>query len=148
MISLLISKFKKVCKTLLTFLHLHYKSLNITLLGLSIYVITFPIFSKILELFSPNLTKCVYKQMTLNECPLCGGTRFFSNILQNGFKFRYLFSSFGIMFLILLIELISRIILLFNCKKLTKKIIIIDLIWHIFILILYFLYLILFMLNQ
>ena len=131
-----------------TFFLKHYKTLNITLIGLGIYSICFPFLSKILELISPSLTKCAYKQITGNDCPLCGGTRFFNNILQNGFKFEYLFSPFGIMFLILIIELVSRTILLFNLKKITKKIIIIDLIWHILILISYFSYLIHFIVNQ
>ena len=148
MITLLINNIKKILNKLFNFLSIHYKALNITLIGLSLYVITFPLFSNILELISPNLTKCVYKQITGNECPLCGGTRFFNNIIQNGFKFEYLFSQFGIMFLVLVVEFFSRIILLFNFKKLTKKIIAIDLIWHILILISYFSYLIQFIVHQ
>ncbi len=122
----------------------YYKIINITFIILSVYLITFPISSHFLEMLSPNLTKCVYKEMTGNDCPLCGGTRFFNNILENGFLFDYLFSPFGFMFIVVIIELVSRIILLFLSKKITTKIIIIDLIWHSLIFTGYIIYLITF----
>ncbi len=121
-----------------------YCPLNFTLLGLSIYAITFPLTSFFLEHIYPHLNKCAYKELTGNDCPLCGGTRFFSDILTNGLTLNHLTSIFGFFFIILLLEFISRIILIIKNKKLTKKIFIIDLIWHLFILLSYIIYLITF----
>ncbi len=121
-----------------------YKYLNITLLILAIYAIFYPVISKILVSIHPSFGICAFNVLTNSQCPLCGGTRFFENILINGFDSNMFSSPFMIMFIVLIIELLLRIILIIKYKKITKNIFILDLIWHSIIFISYISYLILF----
>lgn len=113
-----------------------YKKVNITILGVCIYFLCFPIISKILEKISPTLTRCPYLSMTGKPCPLCGGTRFLRNIGNVFNDISYIFNFFGILVLVLILEMFFRTINIFK-KRYNKKLIIIDIIVHIILFILY-----------
>ena len=113
-----------------------YKKVNVTLLGICIYFLCFPMISKVLEEISPALTKCPYLSMTGKPCPLCGGTRFLKNIGNVFNDISYVFNFFGALILVLIIEIVFRTINIFK-KKYNKKLIVIDIIAHIILFILY-----------
>ena len=70
---------------------------------------------------------CPYLRITGNYCPLCGGTRYISNI-YNVFKNPfYLLHPFGIITICVLFEIIFRVFVLVK-KLYTKKIVIFDII--------------------
>lgn len=121
----------------------NYICINITMLCLSLYVIFFPFFARILEKISPFLVQCVYKKMTGKECPLCGGTRYIANIKDVFNDITYLINQFGFMMMFIFFEVIFRIFILvkFICKKeISKKIIIFDIIIHIAVFFLFITY--------
>lgn len=113
-----------------------YKKINITILGICIYFLCFPIIAKVLEKISPILTRCPYLSMTGKPCPLCGGTRFLRNIGNVFNDISYVFNFFGILILILMLEIVFRTINILK-KKYNKKMIVIDVIVHIVLFILY-----------
>ena len=109
----------------------NYMYLNITMLLLSIYVIFFPIFAKLMSHISPILTTCVYKKVTGKDCPLCGGTRYIANIKQVFEDPSYILCPFGYMILFVI-----------------KRIIIFDIVIHVIVFILFFIYEISFLVNN
>lgn len=127
----------------------NYMYLSITLLILAIYVISFPFVSKILEKISLELVVCPYLKMTGNPCPLCGGTRYFAG-LGNVFQdIRYLFHPFGIMAIGVIFEIIFRIYVIWKIKKdrITKGVVIFDIIMHSIMIISFILYEVFFFLK-
>ena len=119
-----------------------YKIMNITLLIICIYLILYPLFSEFLENIVPSLNVCVYKELSEKNCPLCGATRYFAHILKDGFNPSDLSSPFFFMFIGVVIEFITRIFLISRSKLTTNSTIIIDIFWHLFLIIAYFTYII------
>ena len=130
----------------------NYMYLNITMLLLSIYVIFFPIFAKLMSDISPILTTCVYKKVTGKDCPLCGGTRYIANIKQVSEDPSYILCPFGYMILFVIFEFLFRIFLIIKIKrnniKDLKRIIIFDIVIHVIVFILFFIYEISFLANN
>jgi hypothetical protein len=62
----------------------NYKAINLTLLLLCVYVITYPLWSFLLSKFLPQLTKCVFYQVTGRPCPFCGSTTYLKNFWLYG----------------------------------------------------------------
>lgn len=127
-----------------------YIYINITCLFLSLYVIFYPFFSKILGFISPRLLECTYKALTGKYCPLCGGTRYISNIGQVFTDVTYIFNIFGIIFLFALFEFIFRVIIIIRVNKIKNinSIIKFDIIWHSILAFFLFLYEIIFLITQ
>ncbi len=121
-----------------------YKIINIIFILLAIYALFYPVFSSILTNIFPEMVTCPHKYVTGEDCPLCGGTRYFSNILQGNLKTTDLYSPFFIMFICVIIEIISRIYLLLQSDKITKKIYRLDICWHLLIAFSYISYLIIY----
>ena len=130
----------------------NYMYLNITMLLLSIYVIFFTIFAKLMSHISPILTTCVYKKVTGKDCPLCGGTRYIANIKQVFEDPSYILCPFGYMILFVIFEFLFRIFLIIKIKrnniKNLKRIIIFDIVIHVIVFILFFIYEISFLVNN
>ena len=130
----------------------NYMYLNITMLLLSIYVIFFPIFAKLMSHISLILTTCVYKKVTGKDCPLCGGTRYIANIKQVFEDPSYILCPFGYMILFVIFEFLFRIFLIIKIKrnniKDLKRIIIFDIVIHVIVFILFFIYEISFLVNN
>lgn len=128
----------------------NYIYICITILLLCIYVIFFPFISTILTNLSPALTTCPYLALTGKPCPLCGGTRYFSNMSYALRDITYLFHPFGIIFFVIIFELLFRIYVLIKSKKnsITKRLIYFDLIYHAIVIVSFFSYEILYLLNQ
>lgn len=130
----------------------NYMYLNITMLLLSIYVIFFPIFAKLMSHISPILITCVYKKVTGKDCPLCGGTRYIANIKQVFEDPSYILCPFGYMILFVIFEFLFRIFLIIKIKrnniKNLKRIIIFDIVIHVIVFILFFIYEISFLVNN
>ncbi|MDD3303857.1 MAG: DUF2752 domain-containing protein [Clostridia bacterium] len=130
----------------------NYIYVNITMLLLSLYVIFFPFFAKLLSLISPTLTTCTYKKMMGKDCPLCGGTRYIANLSKVVEDPTYLIHPFGFMILFVLFELIFRIVLMIKIKKNTvkniKSVVLFDIIIHIIAFISFVIYEIVFLLNS
>lgn len=96
-----------------------YKMINIAILCICLYLLfVFPIFSNILEKISPTLTRCPYLQITGKPCPLCGGTRFLQNFKNVFYDFHYVLNFFGLITLIIILEVFFRII---NIRKNEKR---------------------------
>lgn len=123
--------------------------INVTGLLLAIYVIFFPIVAKLLNFISPLLTTCVYKGITGKNCPLCGGTRYISNIFNALKDPLYLIHPFGFIVMFIVFEMIFRIFCICRIKKQKplKAIIVFDIIIHFIALIFFVMYEILFILN-
>ena len=117
----------------------NYKTINIIILSLCIYIFCLPITSQLIEKVFPRLTQCPFLLITGKPCPLCGGTRYIQN-LPNVFKdITYIFNFFGVCIIIFLIEIIFRIINLFK-NNFSDKYINIDLLIHIILIIGFILY--------
>ena len=104
---------------------------NITFFLLAIYVIFFPLIAKVLNWISPVLTKCPYKEMTGNPCPLCGGTRYIAKLPEVFQNPSMLLHPFGLIILFIIFNLIFRIFNIIYIKKggkQVKKIMILDVI--------------------
>lgn len=124
----------------------NYKIINITALFLGIYVLTFPIILSILEKNIIGITKCPYLMLTGKPCPLCGGTRFIKNIGHSINDLSYFLNFFGVIIIIVVLEIVFRIInILKNEHK--DNIIKLDVFVHILIFISYIIYEIWFILN-
>lgn len=107
----------------------NYMYFNITFFLLAIYVIFFPLIAKVLNWISPVLTKCPYKEMTGNPCPLCGGTRYIARLSEVFQNPSMLLHPFGFIILFVIFNLIFRIFNIFYIKrggKQIKKIMIAD----------------------
>ena len=117
-----------------------YKTINITILCICLYVLfIFPFFSTILEKISPSLTKCTYLQITGKPCPLCGGTRFLQNIKNVFYDFSYVLNFFGLVTLIIILEIIFRIVNIRKNEK-RKQVIKWDIIIHSILFVCYIIY--------
>lgn len=122
----------------------NYKAINVTLLLLSIYVLTYPLWSFLLSKISPQLTRCVYLQVTNHPCPFCGSTRYIKSIWLNGITFEALwdFKSVIVGFMIFNIIFRCRNII---CKyNKINRIVIFDTCLIMFMLILLVIYIIVF----
>lgn len=128
-----------------------YLNFNYTILFFAIYIISYPIVSKIIGIFFPFLSKCIYKELTGRPCPLCGGTRYIAN-LKNVFSDpSIILKPFGIIMLFVFFNLIFRIWCIYYIKKdgkNIKNIIIADFIMLLTVVIVFFTYEILFIINQ
>ena len=124
----------------------NYIYLSITMLMLSLYIVFFPFFAKILNGISPNLTKCVYRSITGKPCPLCGGTRFIAGIKENLTNISYFNSFFGYMIVFIFFEIIFRIfcIIYTSISKDIKKLVVLDILIHLLCFILFITYEVLF----
>lgn len=127
----------------------NYIYLSITMLMLSLYIVFFPFFAKILNSISPNITKCVYRSVTGKPCPLCGGTRFIAGIKENLTNISYFNSFFGYMIIFIFFEIIFRIfcIIYTNISKDMKKLIVFDFVIHLLCFILFITYEVLFIIT-
>ena len=125
----------------------NYKVINIVILCICIYILVFyPMVSNLLETISPNLTKCPYLSLTGKPCPLCGGTRFMKNIKYVFVDINYIFNFFGLVLLILVLEIIYRTINLIKNEE-RSNVIKIDIGIHIFLIIGYLIYSIYFLVK-
>lgn len=127
----------------------NYIYLSITMLMLSLYIVFFPFFAKILNSISPNITKCVYRSVTGKPCPLCRGTRFIAGIKENLTNISYFNSFFGYMIIFIFFEIIFRIfcIIYTNISKDMKKLIVFDFVIHLLCFILFITYEVLFIIT-
>ena len=128
----------------------NYIYFSVTMLSLSLYIVFFPIFSKLLNYISPNLTKCVYKSITKTPCPLCGGTRFISGIKDNIFNISYFNCFFGYVIIFVIFEIIFRIFCILYIKKIKKvnMLLVFDIFIHIVTFLFFILYEIIFVINN
>lgn len=128
----------------------NYIYMNWILLGLSIYVIFFPILSFYISQFFPVFGKCAYLTLTNKPCPLCGGTRYFANIFQVFQNPSYLSQPFGIIAVAIVFEMVFRIVILIQINKykvVSKKVIKIDVVIHIIEVIVFIVYEIIFFIT-
>ena len=117
----------------------NYKIINIVILCICILILLLPIVLQILEQISPVFVKCPYLQLTGKPCPLCGGTRFIKNIGNAIDDLSYFLNFFGIIIIIVILEIIFRNINIIK-KKYKESVIKIDIILHIIIFIIYISY--------
>lgn len=128
-----------------------YLNFNYTILFFAIYIISYPIVAKIIGIFFPFLSKCIYKELTKKPCPLCGGTRYIKNLKYVFRDPSTLLQPFGIIMLFVFFNLIFRIVCIYYIKKdgkNVKNIIIVDFILLLIVAIVFFIYEILFVINQ
>lgn len=136
-------------KIMIEFIKKNYNYINITIISLCTYAVVYVFFiSRILEKYFPRFAKCVYLQYTGKPCPLCGGTRYVRNITEAFDDIFYLFNFFGFIMIVFVFEVLFRIILLLNKKEKSKKIIFIDILVHSLILSAYFIYIVVFFMNN
>lgn len=121
----------------------NYIYINITFLILAIYVIFFPIIAKQIQKIIPQFGICPYLFITGKPCPLCGGTRYIENLYKVFNDITYLLHPFGLMIIMIFMEIIFRTINIVLKKK-SDKIIKFDVIIHIIEAIAFFMYEILF----
>lgn len=125
----------------------NYKNINKTLLLLSISIFIFPFFIYIFKTSLPNLyslLRCRYYSTTGNPCPFCGITTDIKNILTgNIFCYKYNLLSIPLLIFTIL-ELCLRTILIKFSNRITKNIILLDIFYHLTIIIALFIYFILF----
>ena len=124
----------------------NYMYLNKTMVGLAIYVIFFPFMASIIEKINPEILVCPYLKMTGNPCPLCGGTRYFRGLGKVLTDPSYLLHPFGVMAIVILLEIPFRIFMINRIKKekLNKALLIADIVIHTIIFVSFILYEILF----
>lgn len=125
----------------------NYKIINIVILCICILILLLPIVLQMLEHISPVFVKCPYLQLTGKPCPLCGGTRFIKNIGNAIDDLSYFLNFFGIIIIIVILEIIFRTINIIK-KEYKKSVIRIDIILHIIIFITYTSYEILFIMHK
>lgn len=113
-----------------------YKIINIVILCICILIIWLPKVLQILEYVSPVFVKCPYLQLTGKPCPLCGGTRFIKNIGSAINNPSYFLNFFGVIIIIIIMEIIFRTINIIK-KEYKESVIKIDIILHIIIFITY-----------
>lgn len=117
----------------------NYKIINIVILCVCILILLLPILLQMLEQISPIFVKCPYLQLAGKPCPLCGGTRFIKNIGNAINDLSYFLNFFGIIIIIVILEIIFRTINIIK-KKYKESVIKIDMILHIIIFIIYISY--------
>ena len=113
-----------------------YKIINIVILCICILILWLPKVLQILEYVSPVFVKCSYLQLTGKPCPLCGGTRFIKNIGSAINNPSYFLNFFGVIIIIIIMEIIFRTINIIK-KEYKESVIKIDIILHIIIFITY-----------
>lgn len=113
-----------------------YKIINIVILCICILILWLPKVLQILEYVSPVFVKCPYLQLTGKPCPLCGGTRFIKNIGSAINNPSYFLNFFGVIIIIIIMEIIFRTINIIK-KEYKESVIKIDIILHIIIFITY-----------
>ena len=137
-----------IFNNILKYVKKNYKILNIVFLLLAIYVILFPVISIPINAVLPQFGQCPYLRITGKPCPLCGGTRYIrylpEQILKNS---NYLLHPFGVIVLFIIFEILFRIYNLIKNKN-SLKLIKIDINIHLFVLILFFSYEIIFLIIQ
>lgn len=116
-----------------------YRIINIVILCICILILLLPTILQILEYISPAFVKCPYLQLTGKPCPLCGGTRFIKNIDNAINDLSYFLNFFGIIIIIIVMEIIFRTINVIK-KEYKESVIKIDIILHIIIFIIYISY--------
>lgn len=125
----------------------NYIYVNITILLFCIYVILFPIIAIPIKAIFPTFNECTYLRVTGKPCPLCGGTRYIQNLPKVFTDIAYLCHPFGIIMLFLLFEIIYRTYQILTRKKeKTEKQIKIDFCIHLFALLCFSLYELIFLL--
>ncbi|MBP3255135.1 MAG: DUF2752 domain-containing protein [Clostridia bacterium] len=110
----------------------NYKAVSIVFLFLAVFVILFPLITKLIQNIIPQFGLCPYLVMTGKPCPLCGGTRYIAGLPQAITTPSYLLHPFGAMMITIFLELVFRIVVLikkYNNINLVK----IDFIIHIII---------------
>lgn len=129
----------------------YYLNFNYTILFLAIYICSYPIIGKIIGKLFPFFSKCIYKEITGKPCPLCGGTRYIAN-LKNVFNSpSLLFQPFGYIMIFVFINLVFRTWCIYYIKrngKNIKKIMIVDFVILCIVIVLFFTYEILYVINQ
>ena len=125
----------------------NYKTINIVVFSICIYLIVFLNLSNTIGNILPSLTKCPYLVFTGKSCPLCGGTRFFLNIKNALYDITYLFNFFGIVFIFFIYEIFFRGTNLLK-HKYSNKLIKLDIILHMLVFILYIIYATIFIIQQ
>lgn len=126
----------------------NYKILNIISFGFCIFILIFPIVSKIMESISPILTLCPFLSITGKPCPICGGTRFIKGLpvaIANK-NIKYMFNFFGIFVTIIFLEIVFRGINVFK-KTYSDKIKNIDIIVHLLLVVMLIIYEIKYIIN-
>ncbi len=119
----------------------NYIYFNVTFLLLCVYIILFPVIEKIVKPIFPNFNECPYLKITGKPCPLCGGTRYIKGLPTVFSDITYLFHPFGIIMIIIILEIIFRIYNIVTRKKeKSKKWINLDILIHIIIANLFFIY--------
>lgn len=113
-----------------------YKIINIVILCICILILWLPKVLQILEYVSPVFVKCPYLQLIGKPCPLCGGTRFIKNIGSAINNPSYFLNFFGVIIIIIIMEIIFRTINIIK-KEYKESVIKIDIILHIIIFITY-----------
>jgi len=58
-----------------------YSIINIVIICFMVYLFTLPVLSPVMEKILPDLWQCQYLRITGQECPFCGLTRDFRNIM-------------------------------------------------------------------
>lgn len=128
----------------------NYIFLSVTMLCLSIYIVFFPLFARIMYRISPILTTCVYQNVTGRPCPLCGGTRFISGIKDNLFNLSYYNCPFGYMIMFVIFEIIFRnfLFIYLRTSNKIKGIVIFDVVIHSLCFLLFIAYEIIYILSN
>lgn len=117
----------------------NYRTINIVILCISIFILLLPVVLSMLEKISPVLTRCPYLELTGKPCPLCGGTRFIKNIKNSFNDLSYFLNFFGIIISIVVFQIVFRTINIFK-KEYSDRLIKTDIIVHILIYIAYTIY--------
>jgi len=60
----------------------NYSIINIVLTGLIIYLLLLPLISPFMDKIFPDIWQCQYLRITGKECPFCGLTRDFRDIIH------------------------------------------------------------------
>jgi hypothetical protein len=125
----------------------NYKEINVTLLLISTYALTYPLWSFLLSKILPQFTKCVFLQITNRPCPFCGSTTYLKNFWLKGVSVETIldFKSVIVGFLILNV--------IFRCRSIIykynniNKIIVFDFISNLVLLILLIIHVLIFFIN-
>lgn len=129
----------------------YYLNFNYSVLFFAIYIFSYPIVGKMIGKLFPFLSKCIYKEITGKPCPLCGGTRYIANLKNVFHNPSILFQPFGYIMMFVIFNLIFRTLCIMYIKKggnNIKKIMIIDFTILSIVILLFFVYEIIFILNQ
>ena len=136
-------------KRFISFIKKNYIYLNITYFGLMVYIILFPLVSKLIQKVIPTFGKCPYLAFTGKPCPLCGGTRYIEGLPNVFHDITYLFNPFGIIILVIMVQFFFRMYLIITRKKeRSTKWMTIDVIIQILLILLLIMYEVIFFIKQ